>query len=175
MPDMPNHVGNGNAESEYRDPRFAELDARIEAAKEDRQQRPAARKRKRQRAGRALPSEVRKDITQCARQLRQHRKLFTADPTLKDRASRFFRSLLPPHRKRGRPGLPSVSKAILLLKRFRRQYPHEKPGQLWARVYPEAIPGYASMDRERQKAERLLLRDRVRGRRNRRDSRPSVR
>jgi hypothetical protein len=53
-----------------------------------------------------------------------------------------------------------------LRQRFRRQYPHETPAQLWARVYPEAIPGYADMDRERQKAERVLLRERVRSRGN---------
>jgi hypothetical protein len=105
---------------------------------------------------------VRKEITQFARQLRQHRKLFMADPTMKDRVARAVRSMLPPHRKRGRPGLDSVTKAMRLLKEFRRQYPNEKPEPIWRRVYPEAIPGYASMDRERKKAERLLLRERVR-------------
>jgi hypothetical protein len=149
---------------EYRDSRFAELDAQIEAAKVDRQQRPPARKRKRTRP--PLPREVRKEITQCARQLRQHRKVFMADPKLKDRVSRFLRSLLPPKRKRGRPGLDSVTKAIRLRQRFRRQYPGEKPEQIWKRIYPEAIPGYATMDGERQKAERLLLRERVRSRRS---------
>ena len=162
MPVRQDQIGDGNVANEHRDPRFAELDAQIKAEKVE--QKPAARKRKRQRAGPALPREVRKDITQCARQLRQHRELFTADPTLKDRVARALRSMLPPHRKRGRPGLDSVTKAVRLLRQFRRQYPHEKPAQRWARVYPEAIPGYASMDRERQKAERLLLRERVRGR-----------
>ena len=164
MPDTPDQIHGGDVPIEYRDPRFAELEAQIQAGKTDRQQRPAGRKRKRQRAGPALPREVRKEITWCARQLRHHRELFTADPTLKNRASRFLRSLLPPQRKRGRPGLDSVTKAVRLLRQFRRQYPHEKPAQLWARVYPEAIPGYADMDRERQKAERLLLRERVRSR-----------
>jgi hypothetical protein len=80
--------------------------------------------------------------------------------------ARFLRSLLPPQRKRGRPGIPGVTKAMLLLMRFKRRYPHEKPAQRWARIYPEAIPGYAGMDRERRKAERLLLRERVRSRRS---------
>jgi hypothetical protein len=96
------------ARSKHRDPRFAELDAQIQTAKADREQRPAARKRKRQRAGPALPREVRKEITRCARRLQPHRKLFIADAKLKDRVSRFLRSLLPPKRKRGRPGLDSV-------------------------------------------------------------------
>jgi hypothetical protein len=43
------------ARSKHRDPRFAELDAQNQTAKADREQRPAARKRKRQRAGPALP------------------------------------------------------------------------------------------------------------------------
>jgi hypothetical protein len=161
---MPDEAGSDDVAIEYRDPRFAELDAQIQAAKGDQQQRPAARKR--QRARPQLPREVRKEITRCARRLQPHRKLFIADAKLKDRVSRFLRSLLPPKRKRGRPGLPSVSKASLLLRKFRRQYPHDKPAELWARIYPEAITGYASMDRERQKAERLLLRERVRSRRN---------
>jgi hypothetical protein len=115
-------VGSDDFAIEYRDTRFAELDAQIQAAKADRQQRPAAPKHKRQRTGPALPREVRKEITRCARQLRQHPTLFSADPKLKDRASRFLRSLLPPQRRRGRPGIASVSKAILLLKRFKRQH-----------------------------------------------------
>jgi hypothetical protein len=160
MPETPDQVGSADVAIEYRDPRFAELDAQIEAGNADRHQRPATRKRKRQRAGPALPCEVRKEVTHCARQLRQHRKLFISDPTLKDRVARALRSMLPPHRKRGRPGLDSVTKATRLLKQFRRQSPHEKPAQLWARVYPESIPGDADMDPERQKAERLLLRER---------------
>jgi len=108
---------------------------------------------------------LRKEIACFARELRQqHRKNFTADPKLKDRISRFLRSLLPPKRKRGRPGLDSVTKAIRLRQRLRRQYPGEKPEQIWKRIYPEAILGYAGMDRERQKAEQLLLRERVRSR-----------
>ena len=64
-------------------------------------------------------------------------------------------------------GIPGVSKAVLLLSKFRRQYPNEKPEQIWKKIYPEAIPGYASIDRERQKAEQLLLRERVRSRKHR--------
>jgi hypothetical protein len=103
---------------------------------------------------------VRRAIARCAVQLRQHRKLFAADPELKDCAARVLRSTLQPKRKRGRPGTVSVSsKAITLLKKVRRQCSNDKPEQIW--IYPEAIPGYANMDRERQKAEQLLLRDRV--------------
>ncbi len=151
---------------EDRDPRFAELDAQIQAEKANLQRKPPARKHEGHRAGPALPREVRKEITRCVQQLRQHRKLFISDPKLRDRAARFLRSLLPPQRKRGRPGLLSVSKAILLLRKFRRQYPNEKPEQIWARIYPDVIPGYPTMDRELQKAERLLLRERVHSRRN---------
>ena len=61
-------------------------------------------------------------------------------------------------------GCTLVTKAIRLRQRFRRQYPGEKPEQIWKRVYLEAILGYASMDRERQRAKRLLLREWVRGR-----------
>ncbi len=172
----PEPSGIGAFAGEYRDARFAELDAQIKNQEpvRPRQQRTPA-KPKRRRHGPRLPAVVRKEITRCAQQLRQHRKLFMADPKLKDRAARFFRSLLPPKRKRGRPGIDSVTKAIRLRQRFRRLYPNEKPELIWKRIYPEAIPGYAGMDRERQKAERLLLRERVRSRRHRQQNdRPHV-
>jgi len=80
--------------------RFAELDAQIDAGEASRQSRPnAKRKPKRRRPGPRLPAAVRKEIARFARELRQHRKLFIADPKLKDRAVRFLRSMLPPKRK----------------------------------------------------------------------------
>jgi hypothetical protein len=151
---------------EHRAPRFAELDAKIKAARTTRQRSPGNRS-KRHRDGPRLPAAVRKEITRCAQQLRQHRLLFISDPKLKDRAARFLRSLLPPRRKRWRPGIDSVTKAIRLLNLLRRQHAAEKPELIWKRIYPEAIPGYEGMDRERQKAERLLLRERVHSRRHR--------
>jgi hypothetical protein len=159
---MQDQVGSGDAASEYRDARFAELDVQIQAVKADR--RPAAGKRKRRCAGPALPREVRKEVTYCAYSCGNIGTCSLPNRKLKDRAARFLRFLLSPKRKRGRPGLPSVSKAILLVKRFRHQYPNEKPELIWKRVYRKAIPGYVDMDRERQKAERLLLRERVRSR-----------
>jgi len=108
----PGQVGRGDVAIEYRDARFAELDAQIQAERANLQLKPAARKRKGQRTRPALPREMRKEITRCAQQLRQHRKLFMAHPKLRDRASRFLRSLLPPHKRLGRPGIPSVSAAI---------------------------------------------------------------
>jgi hypothetical protein len=117
-----------------------------------------------------MPPEVRKEIAQVARQLkRNHRALFIADPKLKDRVSRLLRSLLPPQpRRRGRPGRPDVTKAIRLLREFRRQYPNERPSQHWARVYPLVIPGYGEMSPVQQKDARERLRERVRWRRRRR-------
>lgn len=101
--------------NESRDPRFAELDAKIDAGEAARQQRPdVVRKPKRRRSGPRLPAVVRKEIARFARELRQQWRLFLADPKLKDRAARFLRSLLPPKCKRGRPGIDSVTKAIRL-------------------------------------------------------------
>jgi hypothetical protein len=37
----------------------------------------------------------------------------------------------------------------MLRNKLRRQYPNEKPEQIWKRIYAEAIPGYAAMDRDR--------------------------
>jgi hypothetical protein len=63
----------------------------------------------------------------------------------------------------------------MLWTKFRRLHPSDAQEQIWRQIYPKAIPGYATMDRECQKAERILLRKRVRsckiqrGRRNRKD------
>jgi hypothetical protein len=94
-----------------------------------------------------IPAAVCKEITQAARELkRNHRALFIADPMLKDRVARLIRSLLPPKpRRRGRPGRKDVTTAILLLARFRRQYPTERAELHWRRVYPLAIPNYDAM------------------------------
>jgi len=166
MRGTPDRFGSGDVAIENRDSRFAELDAQIDAVEAARQRRPdVVRKAKRRRPSPRLPAAVRKEIARFARELRrQHREVFMGDPKLKDRASRFLRSLLPPRRERGRPGIDSVTKAIRLRQKLRQQYPGEKPEQIWKRVYSEAIPGYASMEPERQKAERLLLRERVRSR-----------
>jgi len=133
-------IAAGDVANQYREPRFAELDAQIDGEGAERQREPNVRRKPKRRHSPRLPAAVRKEISQCARQLQQHRKLFTADAKLKDRASRFLRSLLPPKRKRGRPGIDSVTKAIRLRRRFKGQYPGEKPELIWKRIYPETIP-----------------------------------
>jgi hypothetical protein len=121
-----------------------------------------------------IPAEVRKEITQAARLLnRNHHDLFIADPKLKDRVARLLRSLLPPKpRRRGRPGREDVTTAILLLVRFRRMHPTERPELLWRRVYPLAIPNYETMSDIEQLNARQQLRERVKWRRRGRNRVP---
>ncbi len=166
MHGSPNGISSGNLTGESRDPRFDELDAKIQAESAARQQPPAPTPKRRRRADRRLPAVVRKGITQCARQLRLHCKLFMTDPKLKDRASRLLRSMLPPKRKRGRPGIPAVTKATLLLKELQREHPEQQPRERWQQVYPQVIPDYASLPREQQRSQEILLREQVRSRRN---------
>jgi len=166
MPDTPNQVGSGNVASEYRVPRFAELDAQIQIHESIPPHKPTERKPERRRTRSPLPREVRKEITRCAQQLRQYRKLFMDDPKLRERAARVLRSLLPPKRKRGRPGMRSVTRATLLLKRLQREHPQEDRRQIWQRVYPQAIPDYGSLTREQQRGQENVLREQVRSRRH---------
>jgi hypothetical protein len=113
-----------------------------------------------------IPGEVRKEIIRCARELnRSYRGRFISDQTLKDRAARLLRSLLPPKpRRRGRPGRPDVTQAIRLLELFKRHYPDEKPAEHWARLYPLVIQGYGGMNSVEQRDARERLRERVRWR-----------
>src|SRR5262249_1336937 len=93
-----------------------------------------------------FPRDLRTEHAGVARKLaKQHRDLCTSDPNLRKRAGQFLTALLPPKpRRRGRPGLPSVTTAIRLLRKYKRQYPNERPAKIWERIYPEAIPGYTS-------------------------------
>lgn len=167
MAEISRPVLSGAGAIESRDPRFAELDVQIEAENEARQQKSTAPKpNRRRRPGPRLPAVVRKEITQCARQLRQHQRLFKADAKLKDRAARVLRSMLPPKRKRGRPGIPGVTQAILLLKQLQRERPEQQPKERWQQVYRKVISDYTGLTRDQQRAQEVLLREQVRSRRN---------
>lgn len=149
------------------DVRFAELDAQIEAEKAERSHtRAGPRKGERRHLKPPLPRDVRKDIVRFAIELsRKHRDLFKSDPKLKERVARLIRTLLPPKpRRRGRPGIESVSVAIRLLRQFRRQHPDERPEQIWQRIYPKAIHNYGAMSELEQGDARQNLRERVRWR-----------
>jgi hypothetical protein len=87
MPETPDQVSSGGPASEHRDLRFAELDAQIQAEEVARQQSRAPAPKRRRHPGPRLSAAVRKEIARFARELRQHRKVFIADPKLKDRAS----------------------------------------------------------------------------------------
>jgi hypothetical protein len=148
---------------ESRSPRLAQLDAQVPAEVERHRNRAGRRSKPRRRSTAPLPAAVRKEIARLARELnRQHAELFTGDPKLRDRIARLLRSLLPPKpRRRGRPGIDSVTKAIGLLGKLRKQYPDERAAKIWQRIYPEAIPNYAGMNPIDQEDARQVLRERV--------------
>jgi hypothetical protein len=118
----------------------------------------------------ALPQALRKEIAAFARKLaKEHRTVFAENPALRKRSGQFLTALLPPKpRRRGRPGDPNVTKAIRLLRKFRRQYPNEHGERIWGRIYPLAIPNYTSMTAVEQGDARQQLRERVRWRLRRR-------
>jgi hypothetical protein len=148
---MASRVGSDSS-IEPRDPRFAELDAQIKADQAIQQRRTAPKaKRQRRQAGPRIPATVRKEVSRCARQLRKHGKLFFADDQLKNRVARVLRSMLPPKRKRGRPGNPMLTKAILLLKKLQHEYQEQERKDLWQQVYRQVIPDYANLPREQQR------------------------
>jgi hypothetical protein len=163
---------------EYRDARFAELDRQIAAqSRGSGASRPPhggkevvehRLRRKPKRRSQRLPREYRQDL---ARMAKEHRKkynaLFSADSTLKERGARFYRSMLPRLRS-GRPSIESVTQATQLFRRLSQQYPDDKPEQIWGRIYPKAIPNYPALGKDDRIAQQLLLRNRVRSRRNQR-------
>jgi hypothetical protein len=130
------------------------------------------RKRKRRRQP-SIPKELRNEITQHARMIRsKYGKAFAADRQLKDRVVRFYRALLPPRpRRRGRPRNQTITRAIVLRQKFRRQYPEDSPRTTWSRIYPVVIPGYADMPQVEQRSVREKLREQVAWRRRKRHPR----
>jgi hypothetical protein len=155
-----------------RSPRFAELDAQIQAEDERRQNMPRSRLNPR-RQDNPLPAAVCNEITHLARELqRTHGRLFIIDPKLKVHAARWFRSQLPPWGKPGARGYGQVTAAIELLGRFRRGfarlYPNERPPQIGKRVWKliclRVIPGYEAMTEQEQRDAREKLQKRVRDR-----------
>jgi hypothetical protein len=96
---------------------------------------------------------------------REHRAQFSSDPNLRERAGRYLTALLPPKfRRRGRPGRPDVTKAIRLLRKFRREYPHERGEKRSGSGFiPRQFQG-TSVTEPEQNDGRQQLRERVRWR-----------
>jgi len=125
----------------------------------------------------AIPPQLMKDLRELAE---RHRRLFKAeflaDPKLKDRAARFYGSLLlPKPKRRGRPPIESVTVAARLHKEYKRQYPELKAEEIWQMIYPQVIPHYRALENEQKKAQHPLLRNRMRsrnGQRRRRSQTP---
>ena len=84
-----------------------------------------------------LPRTFRREL---AKLTRRYAQVFEGKPTLKDVAVRYFRAILQPHRRSGRPCDQNVTTASRLLKTYRKRYPNETYSDRWARVYPTAIP-----------------------------------
>jgi hypothetical protein len=129
-------------------------------------------KRKRRREP-SIPKQLRIEINQHAPMIAsEYRELFAADRQLKDRVLRLLRALLPPRpRRRGRPRNQTITSAIVLRRKFRRQYPEDKPRAIWSRIYPLVIPGYADMPEVEQRTAREKLREQVAWRRRKRHPR----
>ena len=115
----------------------------------------------------SLPVELQADLETFATQCGQkHAAAFEADPHLKELCARALRTRLPPHTPTGRPGLVSVTRALRLLKQYRKTHPADSAAERWARIYSQVIPMHATLSRDRRIHEQHLLRDRVRSRRN---------
>ena len=101
------------------------------------------------RSGSALPADLRKLVSQCAKQIRSdHGEL---DKATADRLSRLLRSSITPRRKPGRKPTPEVLRAVELRDR----------SVPWPMVFAELIPGYFAMDLANRSYRSGRLRDAV--------------
>jgi len=127
---------------------------------------PVTSKPKRQRRQEAIPKEIRTSIVQFASDLaKKHRGQFT--PELKAKVLRLLRALLSPRpRRRGRPRDREISRAMTLLRRFRRKYPQAKSRENWDRVCLTLIPGFGEMSKLERDDARADLQTRVKSRRD---------
>jgi len=120
-------------------------------------------------------AQLRKDVVEHCRSIaRTFVAEFKADRDLKARVLRLERALLPPRpNPRGRPANPTVTRAITLYRKFRRESPDQSPRKLWARVYPKVIDGWANMSDLEQRNARDELRERIAWRRRKRRKIPT--
>jgi hypothetical protein len=122
----------------------------------------ATGKRKRQRQ--QLPRAVCQELTKIAR---RYAHMFDGGkPTLKDVVVRYFRGLLQPHRRSGRPCEQRITTASRLLKTYRKRYSTETYSATWARVYPVVIPGLRDLSPREASEQKRGLRSAVRARPN---------
>ncbi len=114
-----------------------------------------------------MPAHLAGDILTAAQGIRdRHKELFAADRKLKDRAARLFRTVLPPRpRCPGRKRIPSVTIAMRMHKKLTNENATARPEEIWAKIYPKAIPNYASLTQGDRWMEQRRLRDRVHSRR----------
>ena len=96
-----------------------------------------------------VPSGLRKEIATFARKLkRDYHALFASDPNLRKRAGQILTALLPPKpKRRGRPGIQSVTIAIRLRRQLKRQFPIERPAKIWEPIYPPGDSGVRQHER----------------------------
>jgi hypothetical protein len=132
-----------------------------------------ATKAKRQRP--SMPRELRKEVVEHVRSIaRKYGAEFKADRDLKARVLRLERALLPPRPKpRGRPANPETTRALALYRKLRRKSPHASPRQLWAQVYPLAIPQWETKSDLERCTARDELRERISWRRRKRRKIPA--
>jgi hypothetical protein len=110
-----------------------------------------------------LPRTFRREL---AKLTGRYAQAFEGKPALKAIAVRYFRAILQPHRRSGRPCDQNVTTASRLLKTYRKRYPNETYSDRWARVYPTAIPDLETLPPREASREKSNLRAAVRSRTN---------
>jgi hypothetical protein len=88
-----------------------------------------------------MPQELRQQVIELARGLRETYPALFAAPRFKRTLGRLFMSELPPQRCPGRPGHPTVTQAQRLLDEQRRLHPAEPYRLLWQRIYHGGATG----------------------------------
>jgi hypothetical protein len=119
----------------------------------------------------SIPRELQNEIAAHAKVIgKKYRKLFNADGKLKQRIARLTAVLLPPRARRGRPRDPTITRALALYHKRRRQYSDERPRESWYFVAGKLIQNFDSYN---QLERRALVDDlRTRAKSRRRKSRP---
>ena len=110
-----------------------------------------------------LPRGFCKELAKLAR---RYARAFDGKANLKDVAVRYFRALLQPHRRSGRPCERHITIASRLFRRYRRSYPSETYSQTWARIYAVALPGLRDLPPREASEQKRGLRSAVRARPN---------
>lgn len=112
-----------------------------------------------------LPEMARLDARRFGRLMNRQFPALRNNPKLTSELCKMVYDQLCAKKPVGRPPRPEITKAEMLLKRYRREHPCSD-SELWGRIAPEVLPGWADLTHQQKTAAKRKLMNQVAARRS---------